>query len=261
MPDIPTGLRYSLDHLRARPGASLILVGVTDFAQQPLGDVVDVTVPKAGDTVRAGEACGDIESVKSVSDLIAPVTGTIRRCNGGLTGVPELVNTDPYGQGCRDRPGDHGSATRSPAGPCRLPRADRRLMDYQLQFVTMPVADADQAAVFPPEQAGFTLDVDYHPVPGFRVVQPTPPDSARATYLAVTDIDAACRELARRGVPVSAIRHKSPSGDWGGGWAPGPAPHRRDYASQAGFTGPGGRAWVIQENGYRPPPSSRKDLS
>jgi glycine cleavage system H protein len=99
MPDIPTGLAYSPDHLWARPGASLIRVGVTDFAQESLGDVVDVTMPEVGDTVRAGEACGDIESVKSVSDLIAPVTGTVRRRNADLTGAPELVNTDPYGQG------------------------------------------------------------------------------------------------------------------------------------------------------------------
>jgi glycine cleavage system H protein len=97
--DIPAGLGYSPDHLWARPGASLIRVGVTDFAQQSLGDVVDVILPKVGDTVRAGEACGDIESVKSVSDLIAPVTGTVRRRNDDLAGAPELVNTAPYSQG------------------------------------------------------------------------------------------------------------------------------------------------------------------
>ena len=99
MPDIPADLRYSPDHLWAQAGAGLIRVGVTDFAQQSLGDVVDVTLPKVGDTVRAGEACGDIESVKSLSDLIAPVTGTVRRRNGDLAGAPELVNTDPYGPG------------------------------------------------------------------------------------------------------------------------------------------------------------------
>jgi glycine cleavage system H protein len=72
---------------------------VTDFAQQSLGDVVEVTLPRPGNTVNAGEACGDIESVKSVSDLIAPVTGTVRTCNDDLASAPELVNTDPYGQG------------------------------------------------------------------------------------------------------------------------------------------------------------------
>jgi len=77
----------------------VVRVGVTDFAQQALGDVVEVTLPRLGETVRADEACGDIESVKSVSDLIAPVTGTVRTRNDALTRTPELVNTDPYGQG------------------------------------------------------------------------------------------------------------------------------------------------------------------
>lgn len=101
MPEIPADLRYSKDHLWARPGPGtrLVRVGVTDFAQQSLGDVVDVTLPEPGDTVTASEACGDIESVKSLTDLIAPVTGTVRTRNDALTGAPELVNTDPYGQG------------------------------------------------------------------------------------------------------------------------------------------------------------------
>ena len=101
MPEIPADLRYSKDHLWARPGsrAGLVRVGVTDFAQQSLGDVVDVTLPEPGDIVTAGEACGDIESVKSLSDLVAPVTGTVRARNDDLAGAPELVNSDPYGQG------------------------------------------------------------------------------------------------------------------------------------------------------------------
>ena len=101
MPDIPANLRYSKDHLWARPGADagLVRVGVTDFAQQSLGDVIEVSLPRPGDTVKAGEACGDIESVKSVSDLIAPVTGTVRTRNDDLSSAPELVNADPYGQG------------------------------------------------------------------------------------------------------------------------------------------------------------------
>src|SRR5262249_33128398 len=101
MPEIPADLRYSKDHLWARPGSrtGLVRVGVTDFAQQSLGDVVGVTLPEPGDTVTAGEACGDIESAKSLSDLIAPVTGTVRARNDDLTSAPELVNTDPYGQG------------------------------------------------------------------------------------------------------------------------------------------------------------------
>ncbi len=72
---------------------------MTDFAQQSLGDVVEVTLPRPGDTITAGEACGDIESVKSVSDLIAPVTGTVHARNHDLARTPDLVNTDPYGQG------------------------------------------------------------------------------------------------------------------------------------------------------------------
>ena len=100
MTDIPADLRYGKDHLWARSGdAGLARVGVTDFAQQSLGDVVAVTLPRLGETVKAGEPCGDIESTKSVNDLIAPVTGTVRARNGELDGTPELVNTDPYGQG------------------------------------------------------------------------------------------------------------------------------------------------------------------
>ena len=101
MPDFPADLRYGKDHLWARPGAraSLVRVGVTDFAQRSLGDVVAVTLPSVGDTVTAGEPCGDIESVKSVNDLVAPVTGMVRSRNDDLTDTPELVNTDPYGQG------------------------------------------------------------------------------------------------------------------------------------------------------------------
>jgi catechol 2,3-dioxygenase-like lactoylglutathione lyase family enzyme len=141
-------------------------------------------------------------------------------------------------------------------------------MDYQLQVITLAVSDVDEAAAFYTRQAGFTLDVDYHPVPGFRVVQLTPPGSAcsvqlgagltdaapgsaRATYLAVTDIEAARAELIARGVKVSDIRHKSPVETWAGGWAPGADPERRDYASLADFADPDGNTWVIQEIGYR----------
>ena len=101
MPEIPADLKYSTDHLwiRVVDGTSLVRAGVTDFAQQSLGDVVDVTPPKPGDSITAGEPCGDIESVKSVSDLIAPVTGTVRDRNGDLAQAPEVINSDPYGQG------------------------------------------------------------------------------------------------------------------------------------------------------------------
>lgn len=100
MPEIPEDLRYSKDHLWVRPAeAGVVRVGVTDFAQESLGDVIAVTLPEPGDTVRAGEARGDIESVKSVSDLVAPVSGTVRARNNELADTPELVNTDPYGAG------------------------------------------------------------------------------------------------------------------------------------------------------------------
>lgn len=101
MPDVPGDLRYSQDHLWVRldsPGG-VVRVGVTDFAQDSLGDVVNVDPPAIGVGVNAGEACGEIESVKSVSDLVAPLTGTVRARNDELTGSPDLVNTDPYGQG------------------------------------------------------------------------------------------------------------------------------------------------------------------
>ena len=143
-------------------------------------------------------------------------------------------------------------------------------MDYQLQVVTLSVSDVDKATEFYTKRAGFTLDVDYRPASDFRVVQLTPPGSAcsvqigegitdappgsaRATYLAVADIEAAHQELTGRGVTASDIRHKSPIDDWKGGWQPGPDPQRRDYASIAEFADPDGNTWVIQEIGYRPP--------
>ena len=142
-------------------------------------------------------------------------------------------------------------------------------MDYQLQVITFAVSGVDKAVAFYTEQAGFVLDVDYHPAPGFRVAQLTPPGSAcsiqigdgltdappgsaRATYLTVTDIQAAHQELTIRGVTVSGIRHKSPIDDWKGAYDPGPDPQRRDYASFADFADPDGNTWVIQEIGYRP---------
>jgi catechol 2,3-dioxygenase-like lactoylglutathione lyase family enzyme len=139
-------------------------------------------------------------------------------------------------------------------------------MNYQIQVVTIPVSDVDRALAFY-KRAGFDLDVDYQPASHFRVVQLTPPGSAcsiqlgigltdappgsaRASYLAVTDIEAARRELAGRGVAVSAIRHKAPAGEWAGGWQPGADPERRDYASFADFADPDGNTWVLQEIGY-----------
>jgi glycine cleavage system H protein len=101
VPVIPADLKYGQDHMWARPNANggLVRVGVTDFAQDSLGDVVDVSLPRLGETVDAGRPCGDIESVKSVNDLIAPISGTVRGRNDELADAPELINSDPYGQG------------------------------------------------------------------------------------------------------------------------------------------------------------------
>ena len=140
-------------------------------------------------------------------------------------------------------------------------------MDSKIEVITIPVSDVDQALAFYTQQAGFALDVDYHPADSFRVVQLTPPGSAcsiqigtgltdaapgsvRATCLAVTDIEAARDELTARGVKVSGIRHKSPADDWKGGWEPGADPQRRDYASFADFADPDGNTWVLQEIGH-----------
>src|ERR1700760_878963 len=101
----------------------------------------------------------------------------------------------------------------------------------------VPVSDIDRAKKFYVEQAGFRLDVDYAPRPGFRVVQLTPPGSAcsiqlgdGAVCLVVTDLLAACEELTARGLEVGPIRHKASIEDWQGDWAPGVDPGRRDYA-------------------------------
>ena len=101
MSDIPADLRYSQDHLWVRPdpGAGLVRVGVTDFAQRSLGDVVEVTLPGLGETIKAGQACGDIDRSRASTTWFAPVAGTVRARNDDLAGTPEVVNTDPYGQG------------------------------------------------------------------------------------------------------------------------------------------------------------------
>jgi catechol 2,3-dioxygenase-like lactoylglutathione lyase family enzyme len=143
-------------------------------------------------------------------------------------------------------------------------------MDYKIEVITLSVTDVDRALEFYTRQAGFLLDVDYHPTGAFRVVQLTPPGSscsvqigagltdappgsARASCLAVTDIEAARRELTGRGVKVSDIRHKAPVEDWKGSFAPGADTQRRDYASFADFADPDGNTWTLQEIGYRAP--------
>lgn len=99
MTTAPEGSLFSRDHLWVRISDGSARIGLTDFAQQSLGDVVDVSMPDTGDRVTADQACGDIESTKSVNDLIAPVTGVVTAVNVDLREHPELVNTDPYDAG------------------------------------------------------------------------------------------------------------------------------------------------------------------
>jgi len=98
--DIPAELHYTAEHEWVlRTGGDTVRVGITDFAQDALGDVVFVQLPDVGTEVTAGEAFGEVESTKSVSDLFAPLTATVAAVNGELDGDPQLVNSDPYGQG------------------------------------------------------------------------------------------------------------------------------------------------------------------
>lgn len=95
--DVKTDRRYTKDHEWAKPGASGVLVGISAFAVDQLGDITLVNLDvKAGDVVKAGKAFGTIESVKTLSDLFAPVSGTVTRINGDLETRPELVNEDPW---------------------------------------------------------------------------------------------------------------------------------------------------------------------
>jgi glycine cleavage system H protein len=96
---IPTDLRYTADHEWLKLEDGRARVGITAFAQEQLGDVVYVDVPRAGSSVRAGKPFGVVESVKAVSDLYSPITGTVAEANTRLVDEPELVNQDPYGEG------------------------------------------------------------------------------------------------------------------------------------------------------------------
>lgn len=99
MSEYPDDLRYTTDHEWVRETADGVRVGITSYAQDALGDVVFVSLPKVGDEVSQGDACGEVESTKSVSDLYSPLTGTVTAVNEALEGTPELVNSDPYGDG------------------------------------------------------------------------------------------------------------------------------------------------------------------
>jgi glycine cleavage system H protein len=107
--NVPAELRYSKDHEWARLEANgRVRVGITDYAQDALGDVVFIELPATGTAVAAGDTFGEVESTKSVSDLFAPVSGTIVEVNDVLTDAPEKLNEDPYGEGwiCLIEPDD-----------------------------------------------------------------------------------------------------------------------------------------------------------
>lgn len=96
---IPSDLRYSSDHEWVAVSGTRVRVGITDYAQDALGDVVYVQPPAQGSSVKAGDTFGEVESTKSVSDVYAPVSGTIVAVNDALSGTPEVLNSDPYGAG------------------------------------------------------------------------------------------------------------------------------------------------------------------
>lgn len=104
---IPEDLKYTTEHEWLRSGdaaqsgaqGTTLRVGITDYAQDALGDVVFVSLPEVGASVTAGEACGEVESTKSVSEVYAPVSGEVTARNDSLDARPELVNSDPYGEG------------------------------------------------------------------------------------------------------------------------------------------------------------------
>ena len=97
--NIPDGLKYSKEHEWVRVEGSVARVGITDHAQDALGDIVFVDLPKVGDTVNGGQNFGEIESTKSVSEIYAPLGGTVTAVNTALEANPDLLNKDPYGEG------------------------------------------------------------------------------------------------------------------------------------------------------------------
>jgi glycine cleavage system H protein len=97
--NFPTELRYTKDHEWVRLEGKIATIGITDFAQRELGDIVYVEVESIGKTLESGSVFGTVEAVKTVSDLFLPVNGTINELNPALANSPELVNNDPYGKG------------------------------------------------------------------------------------------------------------------------------------------------------------------
>ncbi len=101
MSNIPADLKYTKEHewVRDLAAPSTIAMGITDFAQGALGDIVYVQLPKVGEIVVSGKVCGEVESTKSVSEIFAPVTGKVIAVNDVLSNSPELINSDPYNTG------------------------------------------------------------------------------------------------------------------------------------------------------------------
>ena len=99
MSNVPEGLRYTKDHEWAKLEGKRARIGITDFAQDQLTDVVYVELPPIGKAVKQGEPIGTVESVKAVSEIFAPISGTVVDVNKALVDKPELVNKDPYGEG------------------------------------------------------------------------------------------------------------------------------------------------------------------
>ena len=97
--NFPSNLRYTKDHEWVSLEGDIATIGITEFAQRELGDIVYVEVETIGKSLNAGDVFGTVEAVKTVSDLYLPVAGTINELNPALAGVPELVNNDPYGEG------------------------------------------------------------------------------------------------------------------------------------------------------------------
>jgi glycine cleavage system H protein len=97
--DFPAGLKYTKDHEWIKVDGNSAYVGITEFAQRELGDIVYIDIPSVGKEIAKDEVFGTVEAVKTVSDLFMPVTGTINEVNSALDKQPELVNSDPYGEG------------------------------------------------------------------------------------------------------------------------------------------------------------------
>ncbi len=95
----PENLRYTKEHEWVKVEGDTVTFGITDFAQDALGDIVFISLPKTGSKIVAGDTCGEVESTKSVSDIFAPVSGEVVEVNNSLTTTPEVVNQDPYQSG------------------------------------------------------------------------------------------------------------------------------------------------------------------